>query len=202
MIVLKRIAKNLPGRERQPPLPQFATRMLRQALVDRLSKSYRRERHSIEQRLHGFVFRDHPSVRVSIFFGRLGEFSAGAVKIAPLRQITVVRKRHVKHWIRIDVLESIVPELQFIISQQRIAVNSVVRRRTHVMPESAQRQLRRFYSAAHNRPPFEHHTLIARLCKIRRSDQAVVPRSGNDDVVLLSHSRPVDLREKTTATKS
>src|SRR5439155_9819543 len=86
--------------------------------------------------------------------------------------------------------EAILREFQFIIAQNWIPVDSVVRRRANIMRESAQRQLRGLDAAAHDRPPLEHQAAIARFRQIRSRNQAIVPGPSHHDIEWLSHYNP------------
>jgi len=55
-----------------------------------------------------FILRDHPPIRLAIFLRKLGKLRASPVQIAPLRQITAVGKRHVKHRVGINVFQAVV----------------------------------------------------------------------------------------------
>ena len=89
--------------------------------------------------------------------------------------------------IGIDVFEAVLSELQLIVAQEWISVDSIVRRRTDVMRESPQSQLRRLDASADDGPPFEHHAAVARLRQVGRGDQAIVACARDDDIESLSH---------------
>ncbi len=101
--------------------------MIRQPLVDGLSEADRRERDCIKQRFYSFILRDHPPVSFAIFFREFRELRTGALQVAPLRQVAAVGKGHVINGVRINIFEAALSELQFIIAEQRIPLDSVVR---------------------------------------------------------------------------
>src|SRR5260370_39820090 len=88
------------------------------------------------------------------------------------------------------------------IAQDRISVNSVVRRRANVRRESAQRQLRGLHASAHDRAAFQHHTAIARFRQIGRRNQTVVSGAPDNDIESFSHgSLPLRVRGTTRREK-
>src|SRR5713226_1780009 len=195
VIVFESVAKNFPRRHRQAALPQLSARMFGQTVVDALPKPNRRKRHGIQERLDGFVFRDHSPVSESVLLGELRKFLARALEVAPLRQVTAVGKRHMKNRVGIDVLETIIAELEFVVAQDRVSMDSVVRRRTNVVCKSAQSQVRGLHSAADGRPAFQHQAAIACLSQIRCRDQAVVSRARHHDIETFWH-RTLHLRSQ------
>ena len=52
------------------------------------------------------------------------------------------------------------------------------------------RELRRFDAAAHGGPAFEHHAAKAGFRKIRRGDQAVVPRARHHNIETIRRQPP------------
>src|SRR5260370_39397136 len=112
--------------------------MFGQSIVNGSSKANRRKRHRIQERLDSFVFRDHAPVGEPVSLGKFRKLLAGAIEVAPLRQVTAVRKRHVKNGVGINVLETVIPELEFVVAQDRISMDSIVRGRANVVRESAQ----------------------------------------------------------------
>ena len=156
-----------------------------------LSETNRRKSDRIQKRLDGLVFGCHSRVGQSVFFGKFSEFLASAVEVAPLRQVTAVGKRHVKDRIGINVFEAVVPELDLVVAQNRVSVNSVVRRRANVMRESAQSQVRGLHSAANGRPAFEHQAPIPCFRQVSSRNQTVVPGTRHHDIeiALPSHLR-------------
>jgi len=66
-------------------------------------------------------------------------------------------------------------KLKFIIAQNWISVDSVVRRRANIMRESAQRQLRGLDSAPRS-AALKHQAAIARFRQIRSRNQLLCPR--------------------------
>src|SRR6266571_1255204 len=187
VVVLKRVANDFPCRHRQPSLPQFAVRMIRQPFVEWFSETDRRERDGVQDRFDGLIFRDHLPVSFAIFLGKLRKLSARSIEVAPLRQVAAVGKRHVIDGIGMDILEAIISELQLIVAQEWISMDSVVRRGANVMRESAQRQLRGFDTSSHDWAAFQHHAAIPRFREVRRRDQAIVSGSCNNDIESFWH---------------
>jgi hypothetical protein len=57
------------------------------------------------------------------------------------------------------------------------------------MDESAQSELRGFDAAAHRRSALEHYAAKTGFRQIRRRDQAVVSRAGNDNIKAFRRGR-------------
>jgi len=81
-----------------------------------------------------------------------------------------------------DVLEPVISEIDFVVADQRILLQAVMRGLTSIVNKSAQSELRRFNAAAHGRTALQHDDAKSRLRQIRSSDQTVVSRSGHDDI--------------------
>jgi hypothetical protein len=79
-------------------------------------------------------------------------------------------------------------EINFTIAQHGIFLDGIVRCRADVVPESAQCQFRGFDAASQSWSAFQHETTKARLRQIRGGDQAVVARSGNDNIETIGSS--------------
>src|ERR1035438_3160905 len=138
MIVLERVAKNFPGGHGETALPKLSVRNFVQTIVEGFAEADGSERVGVEQLLDDFVFVDHAAIGCAIFFGKFGKFCAGAIEIAPLRQVAAVGKRHMKDGIGIDVFEAVVAKSKFVVAKKRIAMNAVVRGRADVVDEPAQ----------------------------------------------------------------
>jgi hypothetical protein len=79
---------------------------------------------------------------IAILLVDLGEFRARAFRVAPLRDVGTIEKRHVEDRIGEDVLESVVAEIDFVVADQRILLKAVVRRRAGIVNKSPQGELR------------------------------------------------------------
>jgi hypothetical protein len=86
MVVLEVHAHHFPVRHGQAPLPK------RRVRIDVL----------------GLL--PHAPVGVGVLLADLGKFGDGALRVAPLRHVRAIEKRHVKHWIGNDVFEPVVGE--------------------------------------------------------------------------------------------
>src|SRR5580704_5709347 len=161
--------------------------MVSKTVVDGLAESNRRKSDRIQQRFDALIFGYHSREREPVFFREFGKFRAGTVQVAPLCQIGAVGKRHVKNRIGINVFETVIPELKLIVAQNRVSVNPVVRRRAHVVRESAQRQVRGFDPTTHSGSPFKHQAAITCFRQVSSRNQTVVPGASNDDVKSFSH---------------
>ena len=165
-------------------------RKLAEAFLQGRPPADRRVAVGAERALRSVVVLDHPSERVGVAPGELGEFVACAVEASPLGQPSPVRKGDVHHRIRVHVLESVRAELQLVVAQRRACLNEVVRGRARVVEEAGQRQLLGRGIAAHDRPRVEHAALVARTREIRGGDERVVSAARDDDVEGLAHCAP------------
>src|ERR1700736_4586654 len=104
VFIFKSVANNFPSRHGQAPLPKLAAWLGGELVVQWFAKTDWGENGVHQNRFNGIELRQHFAVGVRILFGKFRKFSAGAIEIAPLRQITAVRKWNVKDGIRVDVL--------------------------------------------------------------------------------------------------
>src|SRR5579859_5350117 len=109
--------------------------MLRKPLVQSFSETYRRVRSGGEERFHLFVLGHHPAISRRIFLRKLCEFLAGAIHVAPLGDVASVWEGKVHDGIRVEILEPVLSETQFIIAKNGTVLNQDMRRRAHVVLE-------------------------------------------------------------------
>src|SRR5581483_3950863 len=130
--------------------------MFSQSIIQRLSKSDRRESSCFQEGLHRFILGEHAPVCCAIFFRKFCKLGTRAVNIPPLRQITAVRKRHMEDRIGLNVLQPVVSQLEFVFAYKRIIKQCSVRGRASIVMEAFQRQLSCFDATPKDWTALEH----------------------------------------------
>src|ERR1700688_3230091 len=78
------------------------------------------------------------------------------------------------HYFRIESLVAVVAQVEFVVAQQRIAGDEVMRTRTQVLLETRKKNFGGLDASADHRAAFENQHTIACLGEVRGADEAVV----------------------------
>src|SRR5882724_5809738 len=195
VFVLKCVANNFPCGHCETSLPRLTTRVLRQELVQWLAKPNRREARAHQDWLDCIKLSQHLSISDRILLRELAELRAGSVHIAPLRQVGPIGKRNVKNRIGIDVLKTVLTQLELIVLHHRIVEQERVRCGADIIFESAKCELRRLHAAADFRTAFEYQAAISSFRQIRGGDQAVVSCPCHHNIEPIRRSRLIAQRQ-------
>ncbi len=182
VVVLEVFANHVPGGHGHAPLPDFSHGIGGQPLAERLSIPRHLKRIASEKIPRGLAFVIHAAIGFPVLFRKFRKFRSGAVEVCPLRDVASIGKRHVHDGIGRDVFEAVIAQFQFVVPQEWISLNAVMRRRTRIVLESGQRQFFRDHSAADHAVRFQNEAAKSRFGQVRCGDQAVVSGAGHHDV--------------------
>src|SRR5712692_2606488 len=161
--------------------------MPRQSIIERLAEADRRIRGGAEDGFYPIVLGDDTPVRVRVSLRKLRELNTSTFDITPLGDTGPVRERHVDNRIRINIFQSIIVQFEFIVAQGRAALDQHMRGRASIVFKSGKGKLFGQRVATDKRTAFENQAFEPGLRQIRGSDEAVVPGTGNNNVVPISH---------------
>ena len=138
----------------------------------------RQHRQRFPARLH------EPAVGLGVPRREFGDALAGAVEILPCPDDTAVfEDRHPGHLGVVVPEPEIAEQPQFVLAQQRVALEHDVNGAVLVVPVTGQRQFARGDAAAVMRLAFEHQHALAGPGQVRGCDEPIVARPHHDDIV-------------------